>query len=156
MTDTPAPAPTEPTIKVDAEMHDALTDALLAGGEVLHEGKFIPGTKYLAMQKAEPTDEALIRDLVHEIGNAASDEVDALCARLAELRQELVAHDHTIEEIGERAARMKARAKAAEAALAECRAALQLADNALQDCGVPVSRYDVVAIRRALAKEAKT
>ena len=49
-----APPPTAPKEYVDAEMHDRLTDALLGSGEVLHEGKFIPGAEYVAKRDAPP------------------------------------------------------------------------------------------------------
>jgi hypothetical protein len=58
--------------------------------------------------------------------------VAALKARVAELEQEIVAHDHTIAEIGERAATLRARLTEAEesADLHFCRAERAEAENA--------------------------
>jgi hypothetical protein len=60
------------------------------------------------------------------------DELAALRARVAELEQEIVAHDHTIAEIGERAATLRARLTEAEesADLHFCRAERAEAENA--------------------------
>ena len=67
-----------------------------------------------------------------EAPEAQPDELAALRARVAELEQEIVAHDHTIAEIGERAATLRARLTEAEesADLHFCRAERAEAENA--------------------------